>query len=86
MPEICRFLSIIIKMYYDDHTPPHFHAEYQGKKAMFSIATGKKIKGSFPEKQATLVTAWAVLRKKELMDAWKDVTSAKEPNKIAPLK
>jgi hypothetical protein len=86
MPEICRFLNIIIKMYYDDHAPPHFHAEYQGKKAMFSIATGKKLKGEFPKRQAILVSAWAVLRRKELVDAWKSVTSEQVPYKIAPLK
>ena len=73
-------------MYFDDHVPSHFHAEYQGNKAMFSIATGKKIKGAFPKKQALLVSAWAVLRKDELMDAWEAVTSEKEPNKIAPLR
>ena len=73
-------------MYYDDHAPPHFHAEYQGKKAMFSIATGKKIKGEIPKKQAVLVSAWAVLRKKELMAAWQSVISEKTPDKIAPLK
>ncbi len=28
MPEICRFYGIVIKMYFDDHAPPHFHAEY----------------------------------------------------------
>ncbi len=86
MPEICRFLNIVIKMYFDDHAPPHFHAEYQGKKAMFSIATGKKIKGNFPKKQTMLVNTWAVLRKKELIAAWKAAISEKEPNKIEPLK
>ena len=85
MPEVCRFLSIIIKMYYDDHPPPHFHAEYQGSKAMFSIATGKKIKGQFPKKQEVLVNAWALLRKKELLKAWGSVVSEQEPKKIAPL-
>jgi hypothetical protein len=28
MPEISRFLGIVIRMYYRDHAPPHFHAEY----------------------------------------------------------
>ena len=28
MPELCRFYGVRIKMYYDDHDPPHFHAEY----------------------------------------------------------
>ncbi|HLB52949.1 MAG TPA: DUF4160 domain-containing protein, partial [Chlamydiales bacterium] len=64
----------------------HFHAEYQGKKAMFSVVTGKKIKGEFPVKQEALVVAWAILRKKELMKAWKCVISECEPGKVEPLK
>jgi hypothetical protein len=28
MPELCRFLGMVIYMLYDDHRPPHFHAEY----------------------------------------------------------
>lgn len=28
MPEISRFYGIVIKMYFADHAPPHFHAEY----------------------------------------------------------
>jgi hypothetical protein len=31
MPEISRFLGIVIRMYYRDHPPPHFHAEYGGR-------------------------------------------------------
>ena len=34
MPEICRFFGIIIRMFYDEHNPPHLHAEYQGKKKL----------------------------------------------------
>ena len=28
MPEISRFLGIVIAMFYNDHAPPHFHAMY----------------------------------------------------------
>ncbi|MBT3222568.1 MAG: DUF4160 domain-containing protein, partial [Proteobacteria bacterium] len=28
MPELCRFYGIIIRMYYADHNPAHFHAYY----------------------------------------------------------
>jgi hypothetical protein len=28
MPEISRFLGIIIALFYKDHSPPHFHAKY----------------------------------------------------------
>ena len=37
MPEICRFFGIIIRMFYDDHNPPHLHAEYQENKAVFDF-------------------------------------------------
>lgn len=43
MPEISRFFSIRITMYYDEHRPPHFHAEYNGRKAEIDIRTGKVI-------------------------------------------
>ena len=28
MPKISRFLGIVTYMYFNDHNPPHFHAEY----------------------------------------------------------
>ncbi len=37
MPEICRFFGIIIRMFFDEHDPPHFHAEYQGHKGVFGF-------------------------------------------------
>lgn len=37
MPVLSMFYGIIIRMYFDDHNPPHFHAEYQGYKAQFDM-------------------------------------------------
>jgi Domain of unknown function (DUF4160) len=28
MPDLSRFFSIIIRMFYSDHEPAHFHATY----------------------------------------------------------
>jgi hypothetical protein len=39
MPEISRFFGIVIKMYFDDHAPPHFYAEYDEYKAVVEIHT-----------------------------------------------
>lgn len=86
MPEISRFLGIIIKMFYYDHLPPHFHAQYQNFHATFSIHTGQMIEGNFPQKQSTYVTAWALLHQKELISNWKALTSGKEATKIDPLR
>lgn len=86
MPEISRFLGIVIKMFYDDHAPPHFHAYYQNFKATFNIRTGQMIDGKFPPKQSAFVTAWALLHEKELKENWKALTSGKEANKVNPLR
>ncbi len=86
MPEISRFLGIIIKMYFNDHSPPHFHAYHQNYKATFSIQTGQMIDGKFPQKQAAFVTAWALLHQKELMANWKALISGKDAQKIDPLR
>lgn len=86
MPEISRFLGIIIKMYHDDHPPPHFHAYYQNFKASFDIRTGKKIEGQFPPKQSTLVMAWALLHERELLDNWNAMIAKKKAKKIHPLR
>ena len=40
MPEICRFYGIIIKMFYNEHNPPHIHVEYQDFKAIITINEG----------------------------------------------
>jgi hypothetical protein len=34
MPEISRFYGLIIKMFFKDHNPPHFHAEYGEHEAL----------------------------------------------------
>ena len=38
MPEISRFYGIVIKMFFDDHNPPHFHAQYSGHEAVIDFA------------------------------------------------
>jgi hypothetical protein len=85
MPEISRFFGIIIRMFYDEHDPPHFHAEYSGKKAVFDFQ-GNIIKGNLKSRTATkLVREWVDLRGSELEENWKLVMKSKEMKKIKPL-
>jgi hypothetical protein len=85
MPEISRFFGIIIRMFYDEHNPPHFHAEYQGNKAVFDLQ-GNVTRGSLSSKTATrLVREWIDLHKTELEDDWNLARGGKEINRIAPL-
>ena len=48
MPEISRFYGIVIKMFFDDHHPPHFHAQYSGQEALIGIRTLALISGRLP--------------------------------------
>ena len=57
MPEICRFYGIIIRMFFRDHLPPHFHVEYAEYKAKINIIDGDLIDGDLPKKALRLVQA-----------------------------
>ncbi|MCX7727640.1 MAG: DUF4160 domain-containing protein [Chitinispirillaceae bacterium] len=70
MPEICRFFGIIIRMYFDEHNPPHFHAEFSRNKAIFDFR-GNIIRGDLQSKTAVkLVREWIDLHKDELEKNW----------------
>lgn len=85
MPEISRFLGIVIRMYPNEHNPPHFHAFYGDDVAVFSIETGQMIRGEFPPKKAALVTAWTIIHANELLKNWKRMSSGEQMLKIKPL-
>lgn len=85
MPEICRFHGIIIRMYFSDHSPPHFHAFYSGHEAVIRIATATLMNGYLPKRAQDLVIKWTLLRQTELLDAWQRAQLLEPPGKIAPL-
>ena len=85
MPTISFFYGILIRMYWDDHAPPHFHAEYGGSEALLNIQTLEIIRGKLPHGAAILVKEWAMQHRNELMEDWKLCEQLQTPNKIAPL-
>lgn len=85
MPEISRFFGIIIKMYYADHPPKHFHAEYNEFRAMISIEDLKIVEGQLPPRALKLIIEWAALHKKELLENWNRATTRSKLEKIKPL-
>ena len=85
MPEISRFLGIVIAMFYDDHNPPHFHARYGAYKVEIDIRTLAVLAGRFPPKALGLVMEWASLHQSELMQDWELARQQAELKKIAPL-
>ena len=86
MPEICRFYGIVIKMFFEDHNPPHFHAEYSGFEAFVEIDTLAIIGGKLPPRALGLAMEWAVLHQKELLLLWQNAKEQKPLGKIEPLK
>lgn len=70
MPTIAYFLGISVRMYFNDHDPPHFHVRYQQFRARVRIADGEVIDGRLPPTVSRLVREWAELRRAELMKNW----------------
>jgi len=85
MPEISRFYGIVIRMYWDDHNPPHLHAEYSGQEALMAIGTGAVIAGRLPARALGLVTEWTTLHREELLDLWQRAQDLQPLGKIEPL-
>jgi len=81
MPEISRFLGIVITMCFDEHTPPHFHIRYNEYRASMNIKNLNIITGTLPAKVRGLVEEWAELHEEELLKIW----DTKEFHRIAPL-
>ncbi len=70
MPIISIFFGIVVRMWHDDHAPPHIHVKYQGFEALIHISDGIVHEGRLPSKAASLVKEWVLLHQKELLVNW----------------
>lgn len=84
MPEICRFLGIVIYMLYDDHRPPHFHAAYGEYHVTVEISSGI-VDGRFPRRALSAVMEWHTLNKELLLEDWILAERHDALKKIPPL-
>jgi len=84
MPEISRFLGIVIAMYYNDHAPPHFHANYGNYEVTVRLADGV-VEGRFPRRALNLVLEWYNLHEGELREDWDLARQRKTLRPIDPL-
>jgi hypothetical protein len=85
MPELSRFLGIVIYMYLKDHNPPHFNAKYGKHWAQIEISTMQVMAGQLPRPQLALVVAWGLLNQYALSKAWEAAVKDRSPGKISPL-
>ncbi len=84
MPVISRFLGIIITMYWDDHSPPHFHAKYGEYEITVNIDDGI-VEGKFPRRAMKHIVEWYELHKDELKENWGLCRQKEMPKSIKPL-
>ena len=85
MPEVSRFFGISVRMYFDDHNPPHFHAIYAGYEVEIGIDPLTVARGRFPQRALGMVLKWAALHRAELLDNWDRLHSDRVPLRIEPL-
>ena len=86
MPTISIFFGIVIKMFFDDHNPPHIHAEHQGELAVFDFR-GNILRGDISSRTAVrLIREWIDLHQTELEKNWVDMQAGRGFRRIDPLK
>lgn len=82
VPEISRFYGIVIRMFWRDHPPPHFHAEYGEHRAVIAIGSGALLAGRLPNRALRLVQHWEAMHRNELATSW---CRARRPELLHPI-
>ena len=85
MPEICRFYGIVIKMFHQDHQPPHFHAEHGEDQMIVAIETLAVIAGRLRPRAMGMVMEWASQHQGDLLRVWEQARRLEQLDSIAPL-
>lgn len=86
MPTISYFYGIYIRLYPNEHNPPHFHVKYNEFEASIDIKTGEIKDGKIPPKARALTEEWRLIHKKELIEAWDLMLKYEKVKKIPGLK
>lgn len=85
MPVVSQFFGILIRMFFNEHAPPHFHAEYGEFRATINIRTLSVQEGRLPRRALELVLDWAELHQTDLLNNWDQCQQHQAPDPIAPL-
>jgi len=84
MPEISRFLGIVVGIFYSEHGIAHFHAVYGEYEISVEVESGT-VHGEFPPRALRLVLEWASLHKQELIENWQLAREGQPLKRVAPL-
>ena len=84
MPEISRFLGIVIGIFSREHPPPHFHAVYGEYQITVEINSGV-VHGDFPKRALRHVLESLDLHEEELIEDWDRIQAGQPGKAIDPL-
>ena len=85
MPTVCVFYGITIRMFFNDHAPPHFHARYGGLEATVDVEQLHVMQGDLPRRALELVLDWTEMHRAELLENWRLCMQKQRPHRIDPL-
>jgi hypothetical protein len=85
MPVISQFYGILIRMFYNDHVPAHFHAIYGEYELIVAISPITILEGKAPNRVRSMILEWTALHQEELSENWNRCRQGEQPSPIAPL-
>jgi hypothetical protein len=85
MPEVSRFYGIVIRIYFADHNPPHFHALYGDEMVEIDIQRLAALAGKIAPRALGMVIEWATLHQTELLTLFNQAQQNQPITKIDPL-
>jgi hypothetical protein len=86
MPEVSRFFGVVVRMFHNEHNPPHFHCYYSGEVALIEIRTLSVFSGHLPPRALGLAIERATLHQDELLENWNRARKREPPLRIEPLR
>ena len=70
MPTIAKLGNVVIRVFADDHNPPHFHAVTPDHAATILISDLAMAAGTMDRRSLQAATEWAARNKELLIDEW----------------
>ena len=86
LPTVSRFFGIEIRMYYEDHEPPHFHAHYADTSAVIAIESLAALRSDLPRRAYRMILEWAIEHRPELRENWQRARDHEPLTRIEPLR
>ena len=85
MPRSSEFFGIAVYMYFNDHSPAHFHAEYGEFEAVYAIDSIEVLRGQLPRRAHSMVVEWTTIHRLELKEHWEKARGGDSLARIDPL-